>query len=98
MTQRVSVIFVNFTVIDTMSSALICINVVLVSRGQTIQCHEFCFLSRLRSIENSKAIIDRHTVIVSLFAEEKYKIEKKEKVNLLNSDHYAGGRYNTVFT
>lgn len=36
-------------------------------------------------------------VIVSLFSEEKHKMEKK-KVDLLNSDHYAGNKYNAVFT
>lgn len=78
MTQWVSVIFVDFTVIDTMAPALSCINAILVPRGQAFQCHESCFLSRLRSVENSKAIIDRHTVIVPLFAEEKHKMEKKK--------------------
>lgn len=48
-------------------------------------------------MENSKAIVDRHIVIVSLFCEEEHKMEKK-KVDLLNSDHYAGNKQNSVFT
>lgn len=35
--------------------------------------------------------------VAPLFSEEKHKTEKKKKVDLLNSDHYAGSKYDAVF-